>query len=135
MPKIQSNPSSLLHATAELAPSGPVEPLTAAAAISVDLENDKLVRVDQLPNLLPCGKRGKRVAISAVYRWMQRGGLPFLRIGGSRYTSLRAVQAWAQLRTTGNSTMKVAAPPAVPATRSNTESVIALDRELDAQGL
>ena len=58
-----------------------------------------LIPVGQIPKLLPPRPNGKRVHISACYRWITRGirgvKLEVVRIGGSTYTSHEAIARFA----------------------------------------
>jgi len=60
---------------------------------------EKLLRLGEVPRLLPLGPSGKRIHVSAVYRWAQRGikgvTLQTARIGGTTYTSIEALQRFA----------------------------------------
>lgn len=72
----------------------------------IDVTQEKLISIRQVPRLLPCRPTGKRVHISAVYRWIQRGirgvQLEAIRVGGTTYTSHEALQRFAaQLRRPG----------------------------------
>ncbi|MGP1346171.1 MAG: DUF1580 domain-containing protein [Phycisphaerales bacterium] len=62
----------------------------------VDLRNEQLIEIKSVPKLLPCRPSGKRVHISAVYRWISRGvrgvRLETIAIGGTRYTSIEAIE-------------------------------------------
>lgn len=66
----------------------------------IDLQKEQLIAIREVPRLLPRQANGKRVHLSAVYRWMQRGRrgvrLEYLKIGGRRFTSLEAVQRFAE---------------------------------------
>jgi hypothetical protein len=70
----------------------------------IDLGSEQLVPLHDVPKLLPPRKNGKRVHISAVYRWVQRGvrgiRLEILRVGGTTYTSREALQRFASPSTT-----------------------------------
>ena len=81
----------------------------------IDLNQEQLVRISDVPKHLPPRPTGKRVHISAVYRWLLRGirgvRLESLKIGGTTYTSKEALQRFAD-RLTG--------PPADPDTTSAT---------------
>ena len=72
----------------------------------IDLSAEKLIRVQDVPRLLPPRHTGKRVHISAVYRWIQRGvqgvRLESIRIGGTTYTSKEALQRFADRRSPEN---------------------------------
>ena len=74
-------------------------PLIFARLTVIDIGNEQLVSLRDVPKLLPPRPNGKRVHISAVYRWIQRGvhraRLEVIRIGGSTYTSREALQRFA----------------------------------------
>ena len=63
--------------------------------MSIDLANERMVAVTEVPEHLP-RRRGKKVHISTIYRWIQRGArgkvLESALLGGIRYTSLEALQ-------------------------------------------
>ena len=65
----------------------------------IDIEHEHLVALHDVPKLLPARANGKRVHISAVYRWVQRGvrgvHLEIVRVGGTSYTSREALQRFA----------------------------------------
>lgn len=62
----------------------------------IDLTQEQLVALSQVPKVLPKRPNGKRLHISAVYRWVQRGRkghrLETIKIGGTTYTSIEALQ-------------------------------------------
>lgn len=66
----------------------------------IDISTEHLVPISDVPRQLPPRRNGKRVHISAVYRWIQRGvrgvHLESIRIGGTTYTSSEALQRFAQ---------------------------------------
>lgn len=66
----------------------------------IDLAQESLIAIGEVPNFLPLRSSGKRIHISAVYRWIQRGvrgvRLEVLRIGGTSYTSVEALQRFAE---------------------------------------
>ena len=57
--------------------------------------HETLIPMSELPKMLPLRPNGKRVHISACYRWAGRGvhgvKLEVVRIGGSTYTSREAL--------------------------------------------
>jgi len=61
----------------------------------ITLDEDKLIPLRDVPKLLPRRPNGKRLHISAVYRWAQRGlggrQLETIKIGGTTYTSREAL--------------------------------------------
>ena len=65
----------------------------------IDLTQEELVAIRDVPKHLPPRPTGKRVHISAVYRWLLRGirgvRLESLKIGGTTYTSKEALQRFA----------------------------------------
>ena len=63
----------------------------------IDIDHENLIPIRDVPCRLPPRKSGRRVHISAVYRWIKhgvRGGirLEAVKIGGSAYTSKEALQ-------------------------------------------
>ncbi len=66
----------------------------------IDLAAETLIPLRDVPRHLPTRSNGKRIHISACYRWMSRGVkgvvLESLRIGGSTYTSREALQRFAE---------------------------------------
>lgn len=65
----------------------------------IDIGNEQLISLRDVPKLLPARGNGKRLHISAVYRWAQRGlrgnRLEVIRVGGTTYTSREALQRFA----------------------------------------
>jgi hypothetical protein len=65
----------------------------------IDITQEMLIPLREAPRRLPPRPNGKRVHISACYRWITRGvrgvRLEAIRIGGSTYTSLEALQRFA----------------------------------------
>lgn len=65
----------------------------------IDISTENLVPLRDVPRLLPCRPNGKRVHVSAVYRWTMRGirdcRLEVIQVGGTSYTSHEAIQRWA----------------------------------------
>ncbi len=80
----------------------------------IDLACEQLVPVRDIPSHLPRRPSGKRVHISACYRWLSRGvrgvKLEAIRIGGTTYTSVEALQRFAELLS--SSTPRPLAEPA-----------------------
>jgi len=66
----------------------------------IELSSESLVPLRSVPKLLPKRPNGKRVHISAVYRWIQRGvrgvRLESTRVGGTTYTSEEALQRFSE---------------------------------------
>ncbi len=66
----------------------------------IDITCEQLVSIRDIPRHLPRRPSGKRVHISACYRWLSRGvsgvKLEAIRIGGTTYTSVEALQRFAE---------------------------------------
>jgi hypothetical protein len=63
---------------------------------------ERLIAISELPALLPRRRNGKRVHVSACYRWISRGvgpekhKLEAIRIGRTMYTSWEALQRFGE---------------------------------------
>jgi hypothetical protein len=66
----------------------------------IDIVNDRLIVLAEVPKILPRKSGGKRLNLSTVYRWVQRGvngkRLEAVRLGGVYYTSSEALQRFAE---------------------------------------
>lgn len=62
----------------------------------IELANETLIALRDAPRHLPHRPNGKRLHISAVYRWIRSGVkgvvLDSIRIGGTTYTSIEALK-------------------------------------------
>ncbi len=56
----------------------------------------ELIPVHELPNLIPSCRKGKKLALATVYRWILKGRLPTLRIGGGRFVTAAALAQFIQ---------------------------------------
>lgn len=65
----------------------------------IDLATERLIALREVPKHLPPRPTGRRIHISAVYRWIQRGvrgvRLDSIQVGGTTYTSVEALQRFA----------------------------------------
>ena len=65
----------------------------------IDLLQETLISIREVPKLLPRRGSGRLVHLSACYRWMDKGisgvRLEAVRIGGTTYTSREALQRFA----------------------------------------
>lgn len=90
----------------------------------IDLSTEKLIPVREVPKLLPPRPTGKRVHVSAVYRWIQRGvrgvRLETITIGGTTYTSTEALQRFADQR---SNSIADSSPPSVPTTAARQKQI------------
>ena len=84
----------------------------------IELSHEQLVPLGQVPRLLPPRPNGKRIHVSAVYRWTKRGvrgvRLESIRVGGTTYTSREALQRFAE---TNSAAARAPEPPLPPAQR------------------
>lgn len=66
----------------------------------IDTTNEILMALRDVPRCLPPRPNGKRLHISAVYRWTLRGvkgvRLETVKIGGTAYTSREAIQRFSE---------------------------------------
>lgn len=70
-----------------------------ATRTMIDVEHEKLVAIREVPSLIPPRPSGKKIHISACYRWISRGvrgvKLEAVRLGGTTFTSIEAIQRFA----------------------------------------
>lgn len=66
----------------------------------IELRTETLIALRDAPKHLPARPGGKRLHISAIYRWITKGVagivLEAVRVGGTTYTSLEALQRFAE---------------------------------------
>jgi len=91
----------------------------------IDIANEHLIPVRDVPRRLPRRPNGKTVHISAVYRWIQRGvrgvRLEAIRIGGTAYTSEEALQRFGERQSQVDGTVSAAPEPTTKARRQQIE--------------
>lgn len=99
----------------------------------IDIVEEKMIAVRDVPRHLPSRPNGKRIHVSAVYRWSFRGlrgvVLDTVRVGGTLYTSAEALQRFAESLSTARLD---AAPPAPVPTRKRQRQVERAEREVAA---
>jgi hypothetical protein len=85
----------------------------------IDIVRESCFRLAEAPKHLPPGRSGKRIHVSTVFRWAQRGirgvTLETVRVGGAMFTSTEAIQRFCRrvtdaARTSGGCLDKDAAP-------------------------
>src|SRR5438552_2514025 len=102
--------------------------------MSIDITIERLVRLDQVPRLpfLPPGRNGKKLHSATVYRWAQRGVrgviLETLSIGGTRCTSIEALQRFFDALTPERSTSAPQATEQPPAPTPSSRAQVAAAR-------
>ena len=99
----------------------------------IDISAEHLIPIREVPHRLPPRPKGKCVHISAVYRWIQRGvrgvRLESIRVGGTSYTSVEALQRFASLLSSGDHADSMD-PAATTATRR--KQIERAEREVEA---
>ena len=98
----------------------------------IDLSSEELIPLREVPRVLPPRPTGKRVHISACYRWTSRGlqgvRLETLKVGGTRYTSIEALQRFAE-RT--SSAEPLATQANHPGTRTRQKQMALAERKVE----
>ena len=68
----------------------------------IDIPEEQLIPLAEVPKLLPARPSGRRLHVSAVYRWVSRGvggvRLEAIKIGGTKYASVQAIQRFGERR-------------------------------------
>ena len=106
--------------------------------MTIDIHRETLVAIKKIPDHVPRNSRsGKKVNLATAWRWQQRGcrgiRLESILVGGQRYTSLEALQRFAEATTAvadGSSPTDASTTPA--AARKAHEKAC---RELDDAGI
>ena len=66
----------------------------------IDLTRERLIPIRDVPALLPLRPNSRKLHVSAVYRWILGGRgarrLEAIKLGGTMYTSLEALQRFGQ---------------------------------------
>ena len=66
----------------------------------IDIGNEELIPIREVPAKLPPRVNGKQVHVTTVYRWINHGvrgvKLESLKVGGTTYTSTEALQRFAE---------------------------------------
>ena len=96
----------------------------------IDLQNETVVTLVEATNFLPRRRRGRKVHISTLYRWTQRGfrgvKLETLRLGGGLVTSIEALQRFAERLSAPEGSAKARSD--VQRRRDNEQAARELDR-------
>lgn len=66
----------------------------------INIRDERLLRLDEVPALLPIGRNGRPVHRSTIHRWIAVGvgghRLEAIQIGGTRFSSAEALQRFAR---------------------------------------
>jgi len=98
--------------------------------MGIDLTHEDVIPLREAPDLLPRLRRGRKVHVSTLYRWVSRGTngvrLEAVKVGRTLVTSRQALQRFAD-----RLTAKAQATPPDDAAPASDET----ERELDRLGL
>ncbi|GEM_PF-3160617 len=106
--------------------------------LAIDPFAADLIPLRNLPKLLPCRRRGKRLNLATVWRWTTAGygplkiKLPVLRVGANVYTSREALRDWCAA-VAGQQTDAPTSTPRTPTQRQRASDRTA--KELDRIGI
>lgn len=99
--------------------------------------NERLLTLDEAARLRPAGRSGRPAHVSTIYRWVARGirgvRLEAIRIGGRLYTSMEALQQFAERLTLGCG--DAATSPPVASSAARRRSAERAERMLDRLGI
>ena len=98
--------------------------------MAIDIQREQLVGLGEVPQVLAALRRGRKIHLSTAHRWASKGlrgvRLETLRMGGSRVTSIEALQRF--FERVSHAHRELPAPTA-PGKR-----IERIDRELDRRG-
>lgn len=101
--------------------------------MAIDLSTEAVVTLTEAPQHLPRRRKGKRPAVSTMFRWAQRGvrgvRLETIQVGGTKCTSLEALQRFCDRLSNPDSPQ----PHRTVARRRRAAE--AAERELERQGV
>lgn len=101
----------------------------------ISVSHEDLIPLREAPRHLPGRANGKRLHVSAVYRWVKHGvkgiRLETVSIGGTTYTSAEALQRFAD-QLTARRSLHADEPPTSSAARRRADALVAarLESEL-----
>jgi len=103
--------------------------------MAIDISTEAVVTLTQASHHLPRRRKGKRPAVSTIYRWAQRGvrgvRLETLQVGGTKCTSIEALQRFCERLTRANGP----APEAPPSPARRRRAAERAERELAREGV
>ncbi|NQT14426.1 MAG: DUF1580 domain-containing protein [Planctomycetes bacterium] len=98
----------------------------------IDIQNEQVVTLTQATRHLPKRRKGRRPAVSTLFRWAQDGvrgvHLETLQVGGTRCTSLEALQRFFEQLTEVSTREPTPSP-------SKAQAAAQAERALDAAGI
>ena len=101
----------------------------------IDISSEAVVTLTEATHHLPRRRKGKRPAVSTIFRWAQHGlrgvRLETIQVGGTKCTSIEALQRFCERLTHGNGSAPES--PRSPARRRRAAE--SAERELERQGV
>jgi hypothetical protein len=101
--------------------------------MAIDISTEAVVTLTEATHHLPRRRKGKRPAVSTMFRWAQRGvrgvRLETIQVGGTKCTSLEALQRFCDRLTDADSPT----PQRTPTQRRRAAE--RAQRELERQGI
>lgn len=99
----------------------------------IDLSTETIVSLTEAPHHLPRRRKGKRAAVSTMFRWAQQGcrgiRLETIQVGGTKCTSIESLQRFCDRLTAANSPQ----PQCTPTRRRRAAE--SAQQELDREGI
>lgn len=100
----------------------------------IDLATETVISLTEATKHLPRRRAGKKPHVTCLYRWTTAGCrgvvLESIQVGGTRCTSVEAIQRFIERLTNGN-----AAAPTVRTSRKREQQIDAAERRLAAVGI
>ena len=73
----------------------------------IDVSCEKLIRLEDVRDYIPSGRRGKKLSKAVMYRWALKGVtgilLETVKVGGSRFTTVEAIERFISAQNGGPS--------------------------------
>lgn len=101
----------------------------------IDIASETLIPLRLVPDHIPSARRGHQLSMSTVYR-MVGDGLEVVKIRGTQYTSLEAIQRFSEasspgvLATASAAVPRIPVTPATPRQKKQTEHAAQVHEEL-----
>ncbi|GMU22147.1 MAG: hypothetical protein AMXMBFR13_22350 [Phycisphaerae bacterium] len=100
----------------------------------IDLSTEQVISLAEAARRLPRRRAGKKAHVSCVYRWTTAGCkgviLESVQVGGTRCTSVEAIQRFIERLTTGGT-----AAPTVRTSQRREREIAAAEKRLQAVGI
>lgn len=105
----------------------------------IDISSEKVVSLSEAASLVPRRRAGKKCNTATVYRWTTIGlrgiTLESIQIGGTKATSVEAMQRFFDALTSAASQRTAPAPPSPCVTAQRRKQIAAAERRLEKAGI